>query len=401
MAAGRVLFVVHAPPLPAVTGSRVRTLALMRQLAARGWEVSLFGLDTGVPPGPEDVAELRALCRAVRIARHDAPRPLRLARMGADLLRGRAFHHSMFRSPAAVREAHRWIASGGFDAIVAVSLYMLPYVPAGAHGRMLLDPQNVETERVRSMAQALWPRPRGIVARVQGPRVRRYEERAAAGAGAVLAVSEHDARWFERCAPGRVSVVANGVDCRAIRPRAGEGRGGPVLFVGSMDYGPNVDAARILLGEIAPRITAAGARIALVGALPPPELRAAAAAAALPVELTGRVAEIAPWFGSSRVLAVPLRIGGGTRLKILEAMAHGLPVVTTTIGCAGLDVEHERDVLIADDPAHFAACVDRLLADDDLARGLARRARQTVEERYDWGAIGVVLERAARDVAAR
>jgi len=113
------------------------------------------------------------------------------------------------------------------------------------------------------------------------------------------------------------------------------------------------------------------------------------------------VAQIAPWLDSSRLLAVPLRIGGGTRLKILEAMAHGLPVVTTSIGCAGLDVQHGRDVLIADDPGQFASWVDRLLADDVLARDLAQRARQTVERCYDWRAIGAVLDRAVSDVRAR
>ena len=398
---GSVLFLVHAPPLPVVTGSRVRSLALIRQLAARGWDVSLFALDTGVRAEPADVAELRALCREVRIVRPHAPRALQLARMGTDLLRGRPFQHGMFRATAAVRAAHEWVDAGGFDAIVAGSLYMLPYVPAGAHGRMLFDTHNVETERVATMAAALWPRPRGIVARLQQRPVRRYEERAAQRAGAVLAVSEHDAAWFERCAPGRVRLVANGVDCASIQPREGDGGAGAVLFVGSMDYGPNVDGARVLIDDVAPRLTHPGARIVLVGALPPPDLRAAAEAAAVPVEVAGRVAQIEPWLRSGRLLAVPLRIGGGTRLKILEAMAHGLPVVTTSIGCAGLDVEHERDLLIADDPAAFAACVDRLLADDTLARELARRARRLVEQRYDWRSIGEALDRAVHELVAR
>ena len=396
-----LLFMAHTSPLPVVTGSRVRSLALIRQLVARGWDVSLFALDTGVPAQPPDVAELRALCAEVRLCRHGAPTAVRMARMGADLLRGRPFQHSMFRFPAAVREAHEWIAAGRFDAILAAGHYMLPYVPAGARGRMLLDPQNVETERVATMAAALWPRPRGVIARLQQRPVRRYEERAAAGAGAIVAVSEADGAWFERWAPGRVTVVPNGVDCAAIRPREGDGAGGPVLFVGSLDYGPNVDGARVLLDEIAPRLTHRGARIALVGSLPPPQLRAAAQAAPVPVQVTGRVEEIAPWFRASRLLAVPLRIGGGTRLKIVEAMAHGLPVVTTSIGCAGLDVVHERDVLIADDPVAFARCVDRLLADDDLAAALAHRARRTVQERYDWRAIGDALERALGDLLAR
>ncbi len=389
-----LLWLVHQPPLPAVSGSRVRSLALLRELAARGWEVSLFALDTGLPAQPGDVDELRALCAELRIVPHDVPRTLRLARMGADLLRGRAFQHSMFRSPAAVREAHDWIGETDFDAIVAGGLYMLPYVPAGALERTLLDSHNVDTERIATIASALWPRPRGVIARLQQHPVRRYEERAAAAVAGVLAVSLPEARWFERVAPGRVTLVANGVDTRRIAPRGGPGPDGPVLFVGSLDYSANVDAARVLLGEVAPRLRHPRARIALVGALPPAELRAAAAAAPVPVEVTGRVAQIAPWFAASRLLVVPLRIGGGTRLKILEAMAHGLPVVTTSLGCAGLDVEHERDIIVADDPDEMARWVDRLLADETLAHAIGLRGRETVQRRYDWATIGDALEAA-------
>lgn len=391
-----LLWIVHQPPLPAVTGSRVRSLALIRELAARDWQVSLFSLDTGVPAQRADLDELRALCAEVRIVAFAPPKALRLARMGCDLLRGQAFQHSMFRAPGAVREAHAWIGADGFDAIVAGGLYTLPYVPRAHLARTLLDSHNVETERIATMARALWPRPRGVVARAQQRPVRRYEEHAAATVGGVLAVSEPEARWFERAAPERVTVVPNGFDCQRVTARDGAGSGTQVLFVGSMDYGANVDAAHELLREIAPRLRHPGARIALVGADPPPELRVAAAAAALPVEVTGRVADIAAWWRSSRVLAVPLRIGGGTRLKIIEAMAHGLPVVTTSLGCEGLDVEHEHDIVVADDPAQFARWVDRLLGDDELAARLALAGRETVQGRYDWRTIGDALERALR-----
>ncbi len=389
-----LLWLVHQPPLPAVSGSRVRSLALVRELVRRGWDVSLFVLDTGVPAQPQDVEELRALCAEVRILPHAVPKALRMARIGADLVRGRAFQHSMFRTTQAVREAQAWIERDGFDAIVAGGLYMLPYVPAAALERTLLDSHNVDTERIASMAAALWPRPRGVLARIQLGPVRRYEERAAAAVAGVLAVSADEAAWFERAAPGRVSLVPNGVDTTRIQPRAGTGADGSVLFVGSMDYGANADGARLLVEEIAPRLRHPGARIALVGALPPQQLRAAAQAAPVPVEVTGRVDQIGPWFAGSRLLAVPLRMGGGTRLKILEAMAHGLPVVTTSIGCAGIDVEHEHDIIVADEPAEFARWVDRLLEDDDLVARIGAQGRATVRREHDWRAIGDALETA-------
>jgi glycosyltransferase involved in cell wall biosynthesis len=114
----------------------------------------------------------------------------------------------------------------------------------------------------------------------------------------------------------------------------------------------------------------------------------------VPVQVTGRVAQIGPWFARSRMLVVPLRIGGGTRLKILEAMAHGLPVVTTSLGCAGLDVEHGRDIVVADDHAEFARWVDRLLGDDALACRIGMGGRCTVQRHYDWSTIGNALEAA-------
>ncbi|MDQ3676867.1 MAG: glycosyltransferase, partial [Actinomycetota bacterium] len=211
-----LLWIVHQPPLPAVTGSRVRSRALIRELVARGWEVSLFSLDTGVPAQRADLDDLRSLCAEVRLVPYGSTRSVRMARMGADLLRGRAFQHSMFRAPGAVREAHAWIADAGFDAIVAVGLYTVPYVPEDRLARTLLDSQNVDTQRIATMARALWPRPRGVVARMQQRPVQRHEERVAAAVGGVLAVSEPEARWFERVAPGRVTVVANGVDPRRI-----------------------------------------------------------------------------------------------------------------------------------------------------------------------------------------
>jgi len=107
---------------------------------------------------------------------------------------------------------------------------------------MLLDPQNVETERVATMAAALWPRPRGVIARLQQRPVRRYEARAAAGAGGILAVSEPDGAWFERCAPGRVTIVPNGVDCAAIRPREVTGPAARCCSSGAWTTGPTSTA---------------------------------------------------------------------------------------------------------------------------------------------------------------
>ena len=120
----------------------------------------------------------------------------------------------------------------------------------------------------------------------------------------------------------------------------------------------------------------------------------------MPVAVTGYVPTLRPYVEQARVLAVPLRAGGGTRLKILEALAQGLPVVATTIGGEGLGLEHERDALIADDPKAFAACLDRALTDDELCRRLAAAGRATVERRFDSRRIGELLDEALAEAAA-
>ena len=109
-----------------------------------------------------------------------------------------------------------------------------------------------------------------------------------------------------------------------------------------------------------------------------------------PVEVAGFVPDTAPWFERARALVVPLRIGGGTRLKILESLARGVPVLSTTLGCEGLDLVPGRDLLVEDDPHRFAAALDRLLADDELCRDLARHGRAAAAA-YDWPRIGDTL----------
>jgi len=108
--------------------------------------------------------------------------------------------------------------------------------------------------------------------------------------------------------------------------------------------------------------------------------------------VSGNVLDTTPYWERARALVVPLRVGGGTRLKILEALARGVPVVATSLGCEGLGLRAGHDVLVADDAEDFAACVDRLLADDDLCRLLAARGRALVEARFDWRIIGDAFE---------
>jgi glycosyltransferase involved in cell wall biosynthesis len=167
-----------------------------------------------------------------------------------------------------------------------------------------------------------------------------------------------------------------------------------------MDYSANADAAWYLIREILPKVNRRDAVLTLVGGGASRRLLREAASAPLAVEDAGKVRDTAPFFEGSRVLVVPLRFGGGTRFKILEALARGVPVVSTSIGCEGLGLADGSELLIADDPDAFASAIDRLLLDDELCISLARRGREVAERRYDWRVIGEALDDALARVAA-
>lgn len=170
--------------------------------------------------------------------------------------------------------------------------------------------------------------------------------------------------------------------------------------MGSLDYSANADALRYLCREILGHVTHPDAKVTVVGSGRSSSLDAVAQRAPRRVEVVGFVESTRPYIDRSRALLVPLRYGGGTRLKILEALACGLPVISTSVGCEGLGLEHEREVLIADDPAGFARCIDRLLDDDELCRRLSANGRETVERHYDWSAIGATLDAALAELVA-
>ena len=387
----RALFLTHTSPYPPVSGERIRNWSLMRALAEHGWRLALFS-PAGGPPQPE-IAEL---CDDVLLADAEPGGITRARRMLTSVARRRAFHASTYLDGPAAARLHAWPPLAAADVLVT-SLFMYPYIPSSLRSRTVLDSHNVEAQRLASMAAVLGRSPRGLAARLQVGPVATFEAEAARSVARTLAVSDQERRIFESFAPGRVDLVPNGVDADEHRFRASPAAGREILFVGSLDYGANVDAIQYLVRAVAPQLRSPGARFTVVGSNPGRAIRTAAARSSIAVDLRGQVPSVEEYFRRARAFAVPLRFGGGTRLKILEALARGVPVVTTTIGCEGLDLEAGEDLLVADDPVAFARSLDLLLADDDLCRRLAERGFRSVRERYSWSSIG----RAFREALAR
>lgn len=224
----------------------------------------------------------------------------------------------------------------------------------------------------------------------------------------VVAVSEVDAAQLESLVPGtQVNIVPNGVDVRYF----GEATPGPsgahsrshdtLVFTGTLGYPPNVDAMRFFVAEIWPLIRARrpATRFWIVGAAPSVEVQALAQHPG--IEVYASVPDVRPYLADSAVAVVPLRSGSGTRLKILEALAAGRPVVSTTLGAEGLHLKPGRDLLLADTPAEFANAVVTLLERRGYAQEMAAHGQETVRHLYDWDLIGATFQRMLREIAAR
>jgi glycosyltransferase involved in cell wall biosynthesis len=286
-------------------------------------------------------------------------------------------------------ELRRECETVGYDCVYCDHLSMFEY------GRRLglpvvYDAHNVEFEILRRHTIALGYSPLRIPVEVEWRRVKAYEQRAVSASSLVFAVSEEDKAALARlvAAPPNVAVVPISIDLSG-KPRIGPLTTDPeVLFVGGLHWPPNRDAVRYFIGEIWPAVLQAvpQARLTVVGR----GEADGATRSARNVRFAGYVDDVEPFFQCSRLLVVPLRSGSGMRVKILDAFARGLPVVSTSIGCEGLDAEPGADLALADSPAEFAQAVVEILRQDPLANALRTHARRLVEERFQSS----VVERA-------
>jgi glycosyltransferase involved in cell wall biosynthesis len=217
--------------------------------------------------------------------------------------------------------------------------------------------------------------------------------------GVYLCSAADERRLLDQVPGVRTAVIPNAADVEFYQPRATnpppDGR--TVLYFGLLSTVPNIDAVVHFVQDIWPRIVAANpeARCKIIGGRPPPSVMALAGPQ---VEMTGFVPDLRPHLAAAAAVVVPLRLGGGTRLKIVEAMAMGKAIVSTTLGAEGIEAVPGRDILIDDEPAAFADTVNRLLAQPDLAARIGRSARRLAVERYAWSGAARALESFYRQI---
>ena len=289
------------------------------------------------------------------------------------------------------------LSEQSFDVIQIESMHLIAYAQhirkVAPRTRLILDWHNIESEILARYAENDANPLRAFYAKRTSVLSRHIEAELLDLCDAHTVCSEREREVLLSRAPGtRIEVVGNGVDCEFFAgdtAQGGEKR--DVLFMGRMDYHANIDAAVYFVKTTWPLIHARrpDLRLVIVGAQPPQQVRALASDS---VVVTGTVDDVRPYYHSALISVVPLRVGGGTRLKVLEAMAAGTPLVSTTLGAEGLAVTHGKDILIADSPEAMAEAVVSM-QDSPQRQELIVNARQLVRTRYDWSVAGEILLR--------
>ena len=388
----RILFVSAYLP-SRIAGAPVRLLGLLSCLA-RSHAVSLAAF---VPPNADlagAIEAIRGSCEEIVMVRND-----RMGLHGASkralqirsVLSSRSHMGMVHQNPAFQAALDELAARSSYDIVQVEGCYMAQYRFPG-QARVVLDEHNIEYEinrRTVSIARAL---PRRIFNYLDYLNLKAEEERSWRTVDACAVTSPRDEASIRRSFPNvRTAVVPNGVDLDFFSPSGTQPEARTLLFFGTLNYYPNVDAVLFFLRNVLPQLRRSypSLKLIVVGSLPPPAIRRWAGP---DVIVTGAVDDVRPYLESARAVVVPVRIGSGTRLKILEAMAMGKPVVSTTVGAEGLAVTDGGDILLADDAVAFAAQLRRVLDDDELAARLGSAARRLVQTTYQWKASARKLE---------
>jgi glycosyltransferase involved in cell wall biosynthesis len=403
----RILFLTTDLSYPPQDGRMLRTYNVLRGLAGRH-SVHLVCFDQRHGEDPDErrrVAEarLRELCASVDVFEVPSKRSkLSLAWTGAaSLVESLPFSSRVYRSRAALRTMKGLAASQPVDVLHVENTLLGDHVTGLAAAARVLVHHNVESDLFRQRAASDRLFFRRLFTSLEAAKMRRFEQRMGPRFGAHIACSARDAaRLAEIMAGARACVVPNGVDLDYFAPRASsEPRAPNVVHIGGLNWAPNLHGARWLVDEVWPRVRASvkEATLAFVGRTgEAPVSRWQSQGVLCP----GEVEDVRPYYAGASLSVVPVHVGGGTRLKILNSWAMGTPVVSTTKGCEGLAGRPGENLLVADTPEAFAAAVIRLLREPGLGAALGASGRKLVEAEYGWPRIVEQTERAyqqARD----
>ncbi|MCB9139525.1 MAG: glycosyltransferase [Caldilineaceae bacterium] len=405
----RILFLTQVLPYPLNSGAKVRAYYVLRYLTQHH-TVSLVSF-IRANDSEDAVAHLRQFCASVQTApmhrsrRLTATAALRSLGTGLPLLIERDETAAMYQLLEQV------VAEDEYDYIHADQTSMARYarwvqdrlVGSGIKPVLVLDAHNALFKVVTRLAEARRDPVMRCLLQREAKRLTRYEKEAYARFDHVVFVTEEDRADFDLPSAAVIPICREPAAQPVVRTIDRPFR---VTFIGPLHWPPNADGVRWMLHEIWPRIVARKphARLTIIGADPPADL-IEASESALNVEVTGYVDDLLPYLAETAAFIVPLRAGGGMRVKIIDGWTWGLPIVSTSVGAEGIETQQGRNILLADGPVEFADRVLDLFSAPALATSLRASGRATVEEHYDWRCIysawaGIYGENEASLVAA-
>lgn len=394
----KILLLTPQHPYPPYQGTTMRNYYLLLELARRH-EVSVLSFlepDQAPDPGP-----LQEVCRWIEWV--PAPQRTFGRRLRQLVTSSRPDMSWRLWTPRFRERLAARLAGETFDVVQIEAIEMAPYLPAleaapaEARPRIIYDAHNAEWLLQKRAFLTDWRNPRrwpgAVYSWLQWQRLVRYEADLCRRVDAIFAVSEPDRAALLALDPALdVTVVPNGVELERYAGFDGPAQSFDLVFTGKMDFRPNVDAVLWFGREVWPRIQAQrpATTLAIVGQRPHPRLEALRGRPG--VTITGWVEDVRPYIAGAAVYVAPLRIGGGTRLKLLQAMAMGKAIVATTLGAEGFPLQDGRQLCLADDPARFAAAVLGLLNDPARRRALGEAAQGFVRSGYAWESLVPQME---------
>jgi len=397
----RILLLSRTSPLPANNGVNMRTWSVLRALVDEGHEVTFLAFANRNESNGKS-QELSRICRKAIFI----PSNLKSLSSSKDYIRrivqfrsGIPYGVEASRSPEMAEHVENLLRGGEVDAVLCEQTDLAINLSASVPVPVIADFHNVDyliLERYLEFERNPLKR---LYAWAESRRVRNWERRVCQSAAATLVCSAYDGKLLARmCAAAPIFVVPNVVDVNHYEPRGGEERL-RIIFQGGMDWYPNRDAVEFFITSILPlvRQKAPGAQLCVAGRNPSPEF-VQRFCNTPDVKFTGTVPDMSAEIASSAISVVPLRIGSGTRLKILEAAAMAKPIVSTRLGAEGLDFVDNREIILEDEPKRFADAVAALLGNQQRRRELGDAARARVERQYSYPALRQALHLAMRGI---
>jgi len=385
----RVLAVTTRSPFPLHEGRALRTFNILREIA-RNHEVHLATF-LQAQEELDGLHEMRAFCAEVYAEPlyMASPRRELAVDLAADLVNGAPILATKYVRASMRAKLVEWLKNRKYDVLHLDMLHLGEYASIAGETPVVLVEHNVEAVIIeRRIETTKNPLARAYL-KYQHGKLAKYEKRICESVDEVVTVSDLDSEQLRKLAPaGSYTAVPNGVDSNYFSSTGGAKRPGALVYVGGLNWFPNLDAIRYFTAEILPLIAqqVPGVSLTVVGKLPNDAI--AAEFKHLPnVKLTGTVDDVRPYIDAASAYVVPLRIGGGTRLKILDALSMSSALVSTSVGCEGLNVTPGEHLRVADDPRAFADAVVNVLSKPETARAMGAAGRARVCSHYDWPSI--------------